>query len=63
MTIVRLFFLGLAFALFGWGILAVASRIEYDRRRRHADKFGEEPKNAPLPAWVQFVRSWLKPQP
>jgi hypothetical protein len=60
MAIVRLFLVGFAFAIFGWGILAVSSRMEHDRRRRHADKFGEETKNAPLAAWVQFVRSWLK---
>jgi hypothetical protein len=62
MAIVRLFLLGCCFALFGWGILAMASRIEHDRRRRHADKFGDERSvRGPLPAWARYGRPWVKP--
>jgi hypothetical protein len=62
MTFVPLFAVVFASALFGWGILAVASRIEHDRRRRHTDKFGDERSVlGPLPAWARYVRPWLKP--
>jgi hypothetical protein len=62
MTYVPLFVLGFAVALFGWGVLVIASRIEHDRRRRHADKFGDERSvYGPLPAWAQYLRPWLIP--
>jgi hypothetical protein len=61
MTVVRLFILGFCFAAFGWGILAVASRIERDRRRRYADKFGDERQvRGPPPARARYLPSWLK---
>jgi hypothetical protein len=59
--ILSLFLVGLAAALIGWGIMALASRIEHERRERHASKFGDEPARPPLPSWARLMSSWLMP--
>jgi len=57
--ILPLFLVGLAAALIGWGIMVLASRIEHERRERHASKFGDESALPPLPSWARLVSSWL----
>ena len=60
-SILCLFLVGPAAALFGWGIMVLASRIEHERRERHASKYGDAPALRPLPSWARLASSWLMP--
>jgi hypothetical protein len=45
--------------LVGWGIVYVSSRIERERRERHAERFGEQPPaSRPRSQWMCLMRRW-----
>ena len=62
--IVPLFIVGLAFALIGWAIMVLTSRIERRRRVQHPELVSERQEvespalTQPRP-WIRFLGRWL----
>jgi uncharacterized membrane protein YciS (DUF1049 family) len=64
--IAPLFVVGLAFALLGWAMLVLTSRLECERLERHPElsnehQVAERFASTQLPAWIRFSRRWLLP--
>jgi uncharacterized membrane protein YciS (DUF1049 family) len=64
--IAPLFVVGLAFALLGWAMLVLTSRLERERLERHPELFTEHqvverPALTQQPAWIRFLGRWLLP--
>jgi hypothetical protein len=58
--IAPLFVVGLAFALLGWAILVLTSRLERDRQARHPDLFSEQsPALTQRWPWIRSLGKWL----